>query len=97
MPLQNYQYDTIMREYSRRQAQSRYDLEQRRTAVYEELPRLKEIDRDVASLSSDQARALLGGPDCGLDDMKASITLHPRDRMDLLDANAYPEDYRAPH
>ena len=52
MPLQNYQYDTIMREYSRRQAQSRHDLEQRRTAVYAELPRLQEIDREVASLSA---------------------------------------------
>ncbi|MGN8631598.1 ATP-binding protein [Blautia sp. HCP3S3_G3] len=97
MPLQNYQYDTIMREYSRRQAQSRYDLEQRRTAVYEEIPRLKEIDREVASLSADKARALLGGQDCGLDDLKASITLLSRERMDLLDANGYPEDYLEPH
>lgn len=93
MPLQNYQYDIIMREYSRRQAQSRYDLEQRRTAAYQEIPRLQEIDREVASLSASKARALLGGGAPGLEDLKAAIADLSRERIELLASNGYPEDY----
>lgn len=96
MPLQNYQYDTIMREYSRRQAQSRYDLEQRRASVYQEIPRLQDIDREVASLSAAKARTLLGGGAPGLEDLKASIACLSRERICLLTANGYPEDYLEP-
>lgn len=97
MPLQNYQYDTIMREYSRRQAQSRYDLEQRRSAVYGEIPRLQDIDQEVASLSASKARALLGGRESGLEDLKSSIAMLSRERAELLAAHHYPGDYLEPH
>lgn len=82
-----------MREYSKRQAQSRYDLEQRRSAVYKEIPRLQAIDQEVASLSAAKARTLLGGGTPGLDDLKASISALSRERTELLTANGYPEDY----
>lgn len=82
-----------MREYSRRQAQGRYDLEQRRRTAYEEIPRLKEIDREVASLSASKARMLLGGGSPGTEDLKAAISALSRERTELLTANGYPEDY----
>ena len=61
MPLQNFQYDTIMREYSRRQAQNRRILEEHTSAANEQLPRQKEIDDEVATLSADIVRRLLNG------------------------------------
>ena len=96
VPLQNYQYDTIMREYSRRQAQSRYELEQRRNAAYAEIPRLREIDQEVASLSASKARALLSGGAPGLEDLKSDIARLSRERIQLLTSNDYPEDYLEP-
>ena len=44
MPLQNYQYDTIMREYSKTQSQNRRILEERTQEIYEKIPRIREID-----------------------------------------------------
>ena len=96
MPLQNYQYDTIMREYSRRQAESRHELEERRQKVYQEIPRLQDIDREVASLSAAKARALLGGQEFGTEDLKASIAALSAERIKLLAASGYPKDYLAP-
>ena len=52
MPLQNYQYDTIMREYNRRQAQNRRIQEEHQAEAYEKIPRLREIDEEVATLSA---------------------------------------------
>ena len=49
MPLQNYQYDTIMREYNRRQAQNRRIQEEHQAEAYEKIPRLREIDEEVAT------------------------------------------------
>lgn len=59
MSLQNYQYDTIMREYSRRQNENRRILEEHQKEAYSRFPRLREIDQEVASLSAEKVRALL--------------------------------------
>ena len=65
MPLQNFQYDTIMREYNRRQAKNRHVLEEHQKEAYDKMPRLKEIDEEVATLSASKARALINGQDSG--------------------------------
>ena len=52
MSLQNYQYDIIMREYSKTQSRNRRLLEERTQEIYEKIPRIKEIDGEVASLSA---------------------------------------------
>ena len=93
MPLQNYQYDIIMREYSRRQAENRRTLEQHRQETYERIPRLAEIDGEVASLSAAKARALISGKETGTEDLKASISLLSQERDALLALNGYPADY----
>ena len=41
-----------MREYNRRQAAVQHDLEARQKDAYAKIPRLAEIDREVASLSA---------------------------------------------
>lgn len=93
MPLQNFQYDTIMREYSRRQAQSRHLLEQRTMEAYTKIPRLREIDDEVASLSADKVRRLLSGKEKGTADLKSAIRQLADERITLLVANGFPGNY----
>ena len=93
MPLQNYQYDTIMREYSKTQSKNRRILEERTQEIYEKIPRIREIDEEVASLSAQKARALLGGESSSMEDLKAAISLLAQERNALLVCNSYPEDY----
>ena len=38
MPLQNFQYDIIMREYSRRQSQVQNELEEHRKEAFQKVP-----------------------------------------------------------
>lgn len=59
MPLQNYQYDTIMREYSKTQSQNRRILEERTQEIYKKIPRIHEIDEEVATLSSQKSKSTL--------------------------------------
>ncbi len=93
MPLTNSQYDTIMREYSRRQADNRRKLELRRREAYGRLPRLSRIDEEVASLSAEKARALLGGLSRTTEDLKAAVEKLSRERRELLLSAGFPEDY----
>ena len=75
MPLQNYQYDTIMREYSKTQSRNRRILEERTQEIYEKIPRIREIDEEVASLSAQKARALLGGESSSMDHKPSWLSL----------------------
>ena len=93
MPLQNFQYDTIMREYSRRQAQNHRILEEHIAEAYGKIPRLKEIDDEVATLSADKVRRLLNGEEKGTSDLKAAIQELSDERITLLVANGFPGDY----
>ena len=93
MSLQNYQYDTIMREYSRRQAQNRRTQEEHQAEAYEKLPRLREIDEEVATLSARKARALINRQESGLEDLRNDIALLSQERTALLLSAGYPADY----
>ena len=97
MPLHNYQYDTIMREYSRRQAQNRRIQEQHQAQAYQQLPRLREIDEEVATLSARKVRALITRQETGLDDLKNDIALLSQERSALLLSEGYPQDYLEMH
>ena len=76
MPLQNYQYDTIMREYNRRQARNRRIQEEHLAEAYEKIPRLREIDEEVATLSARKARALISRQEVGIEDCPAFPGTH---------------------
>ena len=91
MPLQNFQYDTIMREYSRRQAQNHRILEEHTAEAYGKIPRLKEIDDEVATLSADKVRRLLNGEEKGTSDLKAAIQELSMNGSPFLLQTAFPE------
>ena len=96
MALQNFQYDIIMREYSRRQAQVRRELEQRRQDAFRKVPRLAEIDREVASLSAQRARSLLQNGTGSVADLKKEVAVLADERLALLRGNGFPDDYLEP-
>lgn len=58
MPLQNYQYDKIMREYSKTQSRNRRLLEEHKQEIYAKIPRIREIDEEVATLSTQKGQSL---------------------------------------
>lgn len=93
MPLQNFQYETIMREYSRKQSRNRQLLEERRRELYERLPRFAQIDGEIAEASAAKARALLLGKETGTEDLRLSIARLAKEREELLEKNGYPQDY----
>ena len=48
MALSNSQYDAIMREYGRRQIENQHALEARKAEVYQRLPQVRRLARQLA-------------------------------------------------
>lgn len=86
-----------MREYSRRQSEVQRALEERRKEAYTRVPRLLEIDQEVASLSARKARALLLGQPASIEELREEVAALANERISLLKANGFPADYLKPH
>ena len=96
MALSNEQYDTIMREYSRRQADTRLTMADRRQTIYDRIPRIQKIDEETAALSVSSARRLLDGDDAALSRLKEQLARLSKERARLLVSAGFPEDYLDP-
>ncbi|MDD3337270.1 MAG: ATP-binding protein [Lachnospiraceae bacterium] len=97
MALRNTQYDTIMREYDRKQLYNRHLYEEHRADAYKAVPRLSAIDDEIASLSLNQARAALTGGTKPTADLHGAITTLAQERIDQLTSHGYPADYLEMH
>ncbi|MGN0360184.1 MAG: ATP-binding protein [Hominisplanchenecus sp.] len=97
MALKNTQYDTIMREYHRKQLANKRRQDACTAKAYDAVPELSEIDGLIASLSVEQARKLLDGDDGALDDLREQIAVLGERRRILLREHSFPEDYLEMH
>lgn len=93
MPLTNKQYDAIMRGYDRRQYQS-YRLQcKRQDEIYEKLPRIREIDESISSLSLAQAEKLFDADPDALPQLREKLAAFRKEKEFLLNEAGYPADY----
>ncbi|MDO4344783.1 MAG: ATP-binding protein [Eubacteriales bacterium] len=93
MALNNSQYDSIMRDYNLRQIKHRRLRDERVQEVRQKLPRIKEIDDKIASVSVQCGKRLLSGESASLTDLRNEIAALSRERETLLCSAGYPADY----
>lgn len=93
MALQNSQYDILIRAYNQKQLRNKHELNTRIEKISKEIPRVEEINHEIASVSVAQARELLGGNEQALSRLKSKIAELSEERTILLLRHGYPEDY----
>ena len=92
MALTNPQYDAIMRMYNERQLRHQREQQEHIHIAYEKIPRLAEIDAEIASLSVRKAKAMLNG-DASMDlDLNAAIRDRSQERAALLSMGFSPQE-----
>lgn len=96
MALNQSQYNAILRMYDQRQLHTRRILEERRKEVLSRIPRVKEIENSISSLSVKQARNLLDGDENALALLKQQLHSLIMEKSNLLAAAGYPQDYLEP-
>ncbi|MFI3172256.1 MAG: ATP-binding protein [Eubacteriales bacterium] len=98
MALTNSQYDKIMRDYEKKQLNSREQLQLRHDEVYKKLPEMHDIDTSIATLSMERARALLMSDDSSAIPSLKDELHHLIDRRNrLLSSNGFELDYLEPN
>ena len=93
MSLTNTQYDAILRVYQETQLRRKREQDQRIREAFSKIPRLAEIDAEVASLSIKKARVLLSQNPPEDFDLEAAIRDLAEERRVLLLSGGFPEDY----
>ncbi len=96
MALSNTQYNTLLRRYEAKQLENQHIVMERIQSVYQELPRLLEIDNTISSLSLSQAKKLIGGDDTALPELHRQLQKLIQEKKLLLTSNGYPEHYFEP-
>lgn len=96
MALSNTQYNTLLRRYEAKQLENQHIVMERILSVYEELPRLTEIDETISSISVRQAKKLIDGDETALSDLHRQLQTLVREKKQLLADHGYPENYFEP-
>ncbi len=97
MKLTNSQYNLIMNEYSEQRFQNAHQLDERVLEVYEKLPRIKEINDTISTLSLKCAREIMGKSSAEADLLKKKlnedINSLSKEKSYLLHMYGFPANY----
>ncbi len=95
MSLSNSTYEALMREYDMRRQDNMAISDERRAEVYESIPRIKDIDDEMADAAMADFRRRLSGDDTGAS-LHERIEALKAEKLGLLTGAGYPADYLEP-
>lgn len=93
MGLNSSQYDALMREYDRVRLMHKRELDERTTEIYNKIPRIKEINDSISSISIAGAKRMLLENKGTTAEIKKEIDALSKEKASVLRSNGYPEDY----
>ena len=96
MALSEQQYDRIMESYYENQFNNRALEQERKEEIYQKIPRIEEIDNQIATSSIQAARAKLLNQDISIEKIKEDNRKLIAEKNTLLEKNGYPADYLQP-
>ncbi|MCR5580411.1 MAG: ATP-binding protein [Pseudobutyrivibrio sp.] len=98
MALSNEQYDALMREYNHKQSRNSQIVSYRTKELYSAVPDLSRIDDEVSKVSVSSITAIFSGQSIAeaSADSKRKLTLLKEQRINLMKAAGFPEDYLEP-
>lgn len=93
MGLNTSQYDALMREYDRNKLMHKRQLDEKFNEIYSKIPRIREINESISSISIQGAKRMLLENVGTTEDIKKQIEALSKEKASLLRQNGYPEDY----
>lgn len=96
MALSNFQYESIMRTYEKKQLASRHLLDMRLEEIYQRLPSYQTLTEQAASLSVSQGKKLLEGDTDAVPTLKILLADISHRKQRLLEEGGFPPDYLNP-
>lgn len=82
-----------MREYDRNKLMHKRELDEKFNEIYFKIPRIREINESISSISIQGAKRMLLEGEGTTEDIKKQIEALSKEKASLLRQNGYPEDY----
>lgn len=82
-----------MREYDRNKLMHKRELDEKFNEIYSKIPRIREINESISSISIQGAKRMLLEGEGTTEDIKKQIEALSKEKASLLRENGYPEDY----
>lgn len=82
-----------MREYDRNKLMHKRELDEKFNEIYSKIPRIREINESISSISIQGAKRMLLEGEGTTEDIKKQIEALSKEKASLLRQNGYPEDY----
>lgn len=89
-------YDELMQVYYNNQRNNRDEEDRRKNEIYEKIPRIAEIDNQIAMSSIEAARAKLKGSADTIENVRENNRKLIEEKKSLLTENGYAKDYLDP-
>ena len=96
MAISNEQYDAIMHKYEIRKNKNSAILEKRKSEVEEKIPRIGEIDKEIANISIETTKRMIDGDSNAHRNLLEEIEVLSNEKIMLLEKNGYKADYLLP-
>lgn len=93
MGLNTSQYDALMREYDKVRLMHKRELDERTMEIYNKIPRIKDINDSISSISVAGAKRMLLENTGTMADIKKQIDELSKEKSSLLHSHGYPDDY----
>lgn len=95
MPLTQFQYDEIEREYNRKQLNAQRELASRTDEIYKKFPRIRDINNEISSISVKEAKRILFNGQEGINapDYRRTLNLLINEKSAILNENGYGDNY----
>ncbi len=93
MGLNNSQYNQIMREYERVQAQQRRAFKERMQEIYTKLPEYKKLEDSAARIAIEKYNSIMDGDEADTKKLEEDLRELENKKRQLIKAAGYPEDF----
>ncbi len=93
MALKNSQYESIIRIYNEKQLRNRYNQTKRQEEIYQKIPRIHEIDNNIATVSVKRAKELLNGNESAIFRLRHELEDLAEEKQLLLLRHGLPKNY----
>lgn len=88
--------NSFLKEYEQKKLKAELDLEKRKDALYEKIPRLKEIEDNLNRFAIETTKNILKYGNQSLEDLKTKVATLKREKAEILNEFNLPSDYLTP-
>ena len=88
--------NSLLKEYEQKKLKAELDLEKRKDNLYNNVPRLKQIEDDLNHFAIETAKNILKNSDSSIDELRRRITILKKEKAEILNGLNLPSDYLQP-